>query len=375
MKISHNFDGGNIRCISINDASDIQLEINKDNNADFSQWFYFRLTGAQNQDCQLKLVNAGTTSYVKGWEGYQAVASYDRETWFRVDTDFDGEVLTINHTPECDSVYYAYFAPYSMERHHDLIASAQLSELVQYEHLGYTLDGQDMDLLKVGIEGEGKKVCWLIARQHPGETMAQWWMEGMLNALLDPEDPISRELLNHAVFYIVPNMNPDGSRRGNLRTNAAGANLNREWQTPSMAQSPEVFLVRQKMEQTGMSFCLDVHGDEALPYNFIAGSEGINDWNDQRQELLDFYQQALVTASPDFQTKVGYDKDKHGEALMTVGTNYIAQTFDCLAMTLEMPFKDTIDTPDDYLGWSPERSRKLGVASLHALYQTLAKLK
>ena len=199
-------------------------------------------------------------------------------------------------------------------------------------------------------------------------------MEGMLNALLDPEDPISRELLNHAVFYIVPNMNPDGSRRGNLRTNAAGANLNREWQTPSMAQSPEVFLVRQKMEQTGMSFCLDVHGDEALPYNFIAGSEGINDWNDQRQELLDFYQQALVTASPDFQTKVGYDKDKHGEALMTVGTNYIAQTFDCLAMTLEMPFKDTIDTPDDYLGWSPERSRKLGVASLHALYQTLAKL-
>ena len=374
MKISHNFDGGNIRCISINDASDIQLEINKDNNSDFSQWFYFRLTGAQNQDCQLKLVNAGTTSYVKGWEGYQAVASYDRETWFRVDTDFDGEVLTINHTPECDSVYYAYFAPYSMERHHDLIASAQLSELVQYEHLGYTLDGQDMDLLKVGTEGEGKKVCWLIARQHPGETMAEWWMEGMLNALLDPEDPISRELLNHAVFYIVPNMNPDGSRRGNLRTNAAGANLNREWQTPSMAQSPEVFLVRQKMEQTGMSFCLDVHGDEALPYNFIAGSEGINDWNDQRQELLDFYQQALVTASPDFQTKVGYDKDKHGEALMTVGTNYIAQTFDCLAMTLEMPFKDTIDTPDDYLGWSPERSRKLGVASLHALYQTLAKL-
>ena len=28
-------------------------------------------------------------------------------------------------------------------------------------------------------------------------------------------------------------MNPDGSVRGNLRTNAAGANLNREWMTPS----------------------------------------------------------------------------------------------------------------------------------------------
>lgn len=374
MKISHNFDGGNIRCLDISESGEINLEINKDNNSDFSQWFYFKLSGAKHQDCRLKLLNAGETSYVKGWEGYQAVASYDRETWFRVDTEFDGDILTIAHTPECNAVYYAYFAPYSMERHHDLIANAQLSELVEYTHLGYTLDGQDMDLLKVGQDGEDKKICWMIARQHPGETMAEWWMEGMLASLLDPEDPIARELLNKAVFYIVPNMNPDGSRRGNLRTNAAGANLNREWQGATMEHSPEVLLVRTKMEQTGMDFCLDVHGDEALPYNFIAGSEGIISWNEERQQLLDFFQQALVAASPDFQTEVGYAKDKHGEALMTVGTNYIAETFNCLAMTLEMPFKDTVDTPDVYVGWSPERARKLGVASLNALYQTIDKL-
>ena len=228
MQISHNFDGGNIRCIDVSDASNIQLEIPKDNNSDFYQWFYFKLSGAKNLDCRLNFVNAANAAYVDGWPDYQAVASYDRQTWFRVATDFDGSVLTINHTPECDVVYYAYFAPYPMERHHDLIANAQLSDLVEHTHLGYTLDGQDMDLLRVGEPGAGKKICWLIARQHPGETMAQWWMEGMINALLDPEDPISRALLDQAVFYVVPNMNPDGSRRGNLRTNAAGANLNRE---------------------------------------------------------------------------------------------------------------------------------------------------
>ena len=36
------------------------------------------------------------------------------------------------------------------------------------------------------------------------------------------------------MVYIVPNMNPDGSRRGHLRTNAAGSNLNREWKNPTM---------------------------------------------------------------------------------------------------------------------------------------------
>ena len=374
MKISHNFDGGNIHCLDISDTGTINLEIKKDNNSDFSQWFYFRLTGAKDQPCQLNLVNASESSYVEGWQDYRAVASYDRETWFRVDTAFDGKVLTINHTPDCDSIYYAYFAPYSMERHHDLIGNAQLCERVEYIHLGHTLDGQDMDLLKIGEDGAGKKVCWIIARQHPGETMAQWCIEGMLNSLLDPEDPISRELLSQAVFYVVPNMNPDGSRRGNLRTNAAGANLNRQWQSATMEHSPEVLLVRTKMEQTGMHFCLDVHGDEALAYNFIAGSEGIASWNEQRQSLLDFYQQALINASPDFQTEIGYEKDKHGAELMSIGTNYIAETFNCLAMTLEMPFKDTEKTPDHYVGWSPQRSRQLGTACLNALYQTLNKL-
>lgn len=374
MKISHHFDSGNIKCLDSSNPDDVRLEIIKDNNSDFYQWFHFRVAGAKEQPCTFNIVNAGQSAYVKGWEDYRAVASYDRETWFRVDTQFDGQTLTIDHEPEFDSVYYAYFAPYSMEQHADLIAAAQVSEHVEVINLGETLDGQDMDLLKIGEAGEGKKICWMIARQHPGETMAEWWMEGMLGRLLDDSDPIARELLNKAVFYVVPNMNPDGSRRGHLRTNAAGANLNREWLEPSMDSSPEVFLVRQKMEETGMDFCLDVHGDEALPYNFIAGSEGVPGWTEERQALHDHYLASLVQASPDFQTEHGYEKDQPGQALMTVCTNYLAHAFNCLSMTLEMPFKDTVDTPDVFEGWSPQRCRKLGEANLDALYRTIDKL-
>ena len=71
---------------------------------------------------------------------------------------------------------------------------------------GHTLDGQDIDLLHVGEAGRGKRHCWLIARQHPGETMAEWWMEGALECLLDPADPVARELLRRRpIFHIVPN--------------------------------------------------------------------------------------------------------------------------------------------------------------------------
>src|SRR5690606_32595543 len=137
----------------------------------------------------------------------------------------------------------AYFAPYSYERHMDLLHQSQADYNCQLVELGATLDGRDMSMLIVGEPAEGKKNIWITARQHPGESMAEWLIEGLIERLLDEDDGVSRLLLDKAVFYIVPNMNPDGSVRGHLRTNAVGTNLNREWQTPSMEKSPEVFLV------------------------------------------------------------------------------------------------------------------------------------
>ncbi|WP_234418542.1 M14 family metallopeptidase [Dongshaea marina] len=190
--------------------------------------------------------------------------------------------------------------------------------------------------------------------------MAEWLIEGLLERLLDEEDGVARDLLNRAVFYIVPNMNPDGAARGHLRTNAAGANLNREWATPTMEKSPEVFLVREMMQKTGVDLFLDIHGDEALPFNFLAGSEGTPSYNTRRQALEDNFKHAFKLATPEFQDEHGYEKDEPGKANMTVATNAVAEAFDCLSYTLEMPFKDNCELPDPLFGWSPERSRQLG---------------
>ena len=78
--------------------------------------------------------------------------------------------------------------------------------------------------------------------------MAQWFMEGFLDELADPHNAFSNRALKHAIFYVVPNINPDGAIRGHLRTNAVGANLNREWANPTMEHSPEVrrYFTRQQ---------------------------------------------------------------------------------------------------------------------------------
>ena len=368
ITIAANFDSGNIDCLDASDPQNIRLAIKKDAGPEgFFQWFHFRLTGARDTACRLVIENAGEASYTKGWEGYRACASYDRDEWFRTDTEYKDGKLIISLTPEADSVYFAYFAPYSRERHRDLVAACQSDTRCRLEVLGETVDGEEMDLLVIGDEEPGKLKLWTIARQHPGESMAEWWMEGFLNRILDHDDPLARSILQRGTFYVVPNMNPDGSRRGHLRNNAAGINLNRAWAQPDPETSPEVYLVEGKMTEVGVDFSLDVHGDEGLPYNFIAGADAIPNVTERQISNREAYEAALLQANPDFQREHGYPKAQPGKANMTLCSAHIAGKFNCLSMTLEMPFKDNADAPDPVFGWSPERCRKLGESGLDAL--------
>ena len=374
-KISSNFDAGAISVIDSTDSQNIRLALRGDNAASFSQWFYFRLQGAAYQPCRIRIENAGQSSYPEGWEDYQATASYDRSNWFRVPTHYEDGVLTIEHTPLAGSVYYAYFEPYSHEQHLNLLGDAQGSGLCQIDDLGSTAQGRDINLLTIGHQAASDLKIWIIARQHPGESMAEWFAEGLLSRLLDHQDPTARALFDCATFYIVPNMNPDGAALGNQRTNAAGADLNREWQNPSPERSPEVYAVRQKMHETGVDLFLDIHGEEALPYVFAAGCEGNPSYDARLAALEAAFKTALRQASPDFQDEHGYPETAPGQANLAIAKSYVGETFGCLSYTLEMPFKDNINLPDDDFGWNGQRSLRLGEAILSAILAVCPQLR
>ena len=369
IRINAAFDAGNIEVLGI-DGTSATLAIRKDHQSDFYQWFHFRVAGAAGRELALTISGLGGSAYPGGWPGYRAVVSEDREYWGRAETSYDKAegTLTIRYTPESDLAWFAYFAPYSMERHHDLIADAASCDGVTHRTLGNSLDGQPIDCLEMG---EGDTQVWLYARQHPGETMAEWWMEGALECLIDPADPVGRVLRQKCSLHIVPNCNPDGSFRGHLRTNAVGINLNREWDEPSPEKSPEVLAIRNAMDETGVDFAMDVHGDEAIAAVFLAGFEGIPSWTEELGASYNRYRTILERRTPDFQTAKGYPVARAGQANLTMSTNQVAHRFGACAMTLEMPFKDNDDLPDAAQGWSPERSKLLARDCLAALAEWL----
>ena len=164
LKISSTFDSGAIEVVRIDDPADIRLRLRKDNAADFHQWFHFRLMGAAGKPVRMVFENAASAAYPDGWKDYRCVASYDRQNWFRIaGTRYEDGQLVVEHTPERDSLYYAYFEPYSHERHLDLLCRAEMSPFARVLNLGATVEGRDLDLVVVGRPTPERAPVWIIA--------------------------------------------------------------------------------------------------------------------------------------------------------------------------------------------------------------------
>mmetsp|Transcript_40231 Transcript_40231/g.78648 ORF Transcript_40231/g.78648 Transcript_40231/m.78648 type:complete len:512 (+) Transcript_40231:60-1595(+) len=397
VSISSAFDSGNIRYGSVGRDPDaaavVRLSIVPDPHTELEdtshmQSFAFRsvVSAACDDDdnaprtVRYVVTNAGNASYPSAWPGSTVFfsARYDPHDpdgdgdWVRIpDTSYDAAAGTLSwshvHGPRGSSVHFAYFPPYTYDRHLAFSGRCGTLPAARTRSLGRTLDGRDIDCVSCGT---GPQQAWVIARQHPGESMAEFYAEGLLERLLAPApgDAAAERALREFTWHVVPNMNVDGSTRGHLRTNAAGSNLNREWdssgdyEAPTLERSPEVYHILRDMDRTGVDFFADVHGDEELPFNFLAGSEGCDNWGDRLRSLHGAFHAEYCRSNSDMQQKVGYEPDEPGEGKTCICSNQIAIRFDCLAFTLEMPFKDCMSNPDSERGWSPLRSKRLGAS-------------
>ncbi|GAB0078326.1 M14-type cytosolic carboxypeptidase [Pseudomonas syringae group genomosp. 3] len=376
LTISSDFDSGNIQVLDSSDPAHIKLAIRPDTQSAHFQWFHFKVDGLNvGQTYGLSLSNASESTFNSAWTGYNAVASYDHKHWFRVPSGFDGKALNFSLAAEQAQVWFAYFEPYSRERHDGLIEQAQTNAGMQVLATGKSIEGRDIQLLRKGDGSEGKRKIWFIAQQHPGEHMAEWFMEGVIERLQQKDDTVLQQLLDSADLYLVPNMNPDGAFHGHLRTNAAGKDLNRAWQDSTEAQSPEVLFVRQQMEKYGVDMFLDVHGDEEIPHVFTAACEGNPGYTIHQRQLEERFRSRLSDVTVDFQTVYGYPRSAPGQANMNLAANAIGERYKCLALTLEMPFKDHDNAPDPLTGWSGKRSAQLAKDVLSVLAQMVEELR
>jgi murein tripeptide amidase MpaA len=119
----------------------------------------------------------------------------------------------------------------------------------------------------------------LTARVHPGESNSSYIIEGLIEYLIS-SDPGAKLLRDRFVFKIVPVLNPDGVVVGNYRCSLSGADLNRQWISPSGRFYPEVnavkLMMRKTLESRDIAFYCDFHGHSRAKNAFMYGCQNVH---------------------------------------------------------------------------------------------------
>jgi hypothetical protein len=146
-----------------------------------------------------------------------------------------------------------------------MLASIRTNPLVHVDTIGRTVEGRDLELIRIGNSLAPYRV-FLRARAHPWEAGSSWVVQGLIERLLR-EDDLSKKDLGRYCVYILPMANIDGVVRGRTRFNSLGKDLNRDWDKPiDPLLAPENYAVEKwlaKMIRDGQAphLALELHND------------------------------------------------------------------------------------------------------------------
>lgn len=198
-----------------------------------ARWYHFLMTGVKDIELHLNFHNSDARRPFYSYDG----VNYERFSKFE-----SPDRHTIRTVAKRDSLYIAYFAPYTFNYLKKRVKEWDISEDVDISVFGNSTQGRPMYLMTItdkNVPDEGKKVIYMHARVHTSEAPANWHLDGFLD-ILASDTPYARALKQNCIFFIVPNTNPDGVFEGLSRSNTSGVNIEINWNRPEEQTTIEI---------------------------------------------------------------------------------------------------------------------------------------
>lgn len=261
ITVSANFEAGSVAKVEVVSPTQLRCpvvgESDQDKRNRQASWYYFRLDGLPSTEVVIELTNlVGEYNYRPGTHPVSArtrpVYSYDNSTWRHfgdreVEWDEKEIRLRLRFTPARRRMWIAHVPPYTTADLRGLLREFRRHPHLRSGVVGKTVHGRDVMLLTITNPNRadtGKKVIWLMFRQHAWEAPTSHVCEGALRLLLS-RDPEAVRLRDEVIWKIFPMADPDGVARGGVRFNAHGYDLNRNWDAVDPAGMPEIAAQRK----------------------------------------------------------------------------------------------------------------------------------
>ncbi|CAD7927658.1 unnamed protein product, partial [Amoebophrya sp. A120] len=171
-----------------------------------------------------------------------------------------------------DTVFFALFYPYTytmlrlfldklkVQKQDHVIASELCRTIAGVPHIADLTFGK-------------KRIIFVIARQHSGEVVGSWVMQGFMRFLLG-KSLYAKVLREKFVFHLIPMVNIDGVVHGNARCTLAGVDPNRVWHDPNPIIHPVIHQIKEYLRSLppdSVDIFLDLHGHSAKCSAFFYG--------------------------------------------------------------------------------------------------------
>ena len=323
-------------------------------------WFHFRIRGAKGWRVRFVLANANRC--LGGPSGYaklrvRPVVTEDpptmrpsRRRWRRVPkedisyTEQTGQ-FQFEVNIRSDEAYVAHCYPYGLAEWDELVADFKASPCLATSTIGQTERGRPMPHAQI-TEGkpDDKRVIWLTARHHSGETSGGWALDGTLRWLLSDDDK-AKHLRQRYVFRVMPFADLDGVVEGLYGKERAPHDFNRAYledtPRPEIAHFLDAFCA---MGDRNLAF-FDYHSPDAGgQHQVFMRYRGAT--SQRRVEICQEYGDALVALSPKRSKLEAKDvreplyQGDEGETTSTGGTYLTGRI---ISMTNEVSYALTAD--------------------------------
>jgi zinc carboxypeptidase/carboxypeptidase M14-like protein len=285
VSIQANFEGGNIGKIETLAPDHFRCHVTGQTDQDGrnrqGNWYYFRVDHAVNHTITFDLVDlAGEYNYQpnRGAITKDTLPFYtsDQVHWYPVEeAAYDASVpsLQFKIKAPADTFWVAHVPAYTAKNLATSLRDVSKSGDVEESTAGKSVEGRPIPLLTItdpSVPHDGKKVIWLMFRQHAWEAGSSWTGDGLIR-FVTSSSPVAARIRRDTVLKIFPLCDPDGVADGGVRFNRNGYDLNRNWDLVDPVKMPEIAAERGAIldwvdSGKRIDFFLTLHNTETNEY-------------------------------------------------------------------------------------------------------------